>query len=58
MSLSFEYALLEKIDPAALTAAMAAADFISERRESEAACNVNSVDVGLPIPILQFARPV
>jgi hypothetical protein len=35
-------------------AAIAAADFISERRESEAAGSVNSVDGGLSIPALQL----
>src|SRR5882724_3868905 len=44
ISLSFECALLEKIDPAALTAPMAAAVFISERRESQAARRLSSVD--------------
>jgi hypothetical protein len=54
ISLSFDCALLEKIDPAAPMAAIAAADFISERRESEAAGSVNSVDGGLSIPALQL----
>src|ERR1700730_9920726 len=44
ISLSFECALLEKLHPARPTAPMAATDFISKRRENDAASSVISVD--------------